>query len=203
VATDAKQDTRGRILDAALELFSEHGFEGTTLQQIADRLGVTKAALYYHFPSKDDLLDALHAPLTADLETLLTEYEDRERTPAMRRAFIEEYIDYLLLHRRLIAYVVRDLAALSRPTFAKGAVERRRRIEALIAGGELDFAEQVRTGMVVGGAQAIIAHYRDRDAEELRAALIEVTGMLLNRTHPTPVRSHIASPGSRRDRQRQ
>ena len=49
-------DTRSRILDAALDVFSEHGFEGSTLQQVADRLGFTKAALYYHFRSKDDIL---------------------------------------------------------------------------------------------------------------------------------------------------
>ena len=45
----ASPDVRARVLDAALKLFSEHGFDGTTIQQIADMLGVTKAALYYHF----------------------------------------------------------------------------------------------------------------------------------------------------------
>ena len=67
--------TRARILDVALELFSEHGFEGTTLQQIADRLGLTKAALYYHFRSKDDLVRALVAPAITDLDKLLDAYE--------------------------------------------------------------------------------------------------------------------------------
>ena len=40
----------------ATELFIEQGYEGTSLREIADRLGITKAALYYHFPSKDDIL---------------------------------------------------------------------------------------------------------------------------------------------------
>ena len=40
-----------RVLDAALDLFSEHGFAGTSLQDIADRLVLTKAAVYYHFAS--------------------------------------------------------------------------------------------------------------------------------------------------------
>src|SRR5579863_9163351 len=84
--------TRTRILDVALELFSEHGFDGTTLQQIADRLGVTKAALYYHFRSKDDLLRALIAPAIADLDALLDADEQEADTPARRRHFVEDYI---------------------------------------------------------------------------------------------------------------
>jgi TetR/AcrR family transcriptional regulator, cholesterol catabolism regulator len=46
----ASEETPHRILDEAQVLFSEWGYVGTTVQQIADRLGITKAALYYHFP---------------------------------------------------------------------------------------------------------------------------------------------------------
>src|SRR5579872_7084131 len=87
-------DTRSRILDAALDVFSEHGFEGSTLQQIADRLGVTKAALYYHFRSKDDILGALIAPANAGLEALLDAHAGTDDTPARRRRFMADYVDY-------------------------------------------------------------------------------------------------------------
>src|SRR5207237_5480187 len=43
-------ETRHRVLDEAQALFSEWGYVGTTVQQVADKLGITKAALYYHFP---------------------------------------------------------------------------------------------------------------------------------------------------------
>jgi len=46
------EDTRQRILDVASELFVERGYDATSLREIAERLGVTKAALYYHFASK-------------------------------------------------------------------------------------------------------------------------------------------------------
>ncbi|HTU08983.1 MAG TPA: helix-turn-helix domain-containing protein, partial [Trebonia sp.] len=49
-------DTRARIQQIALELFAEHGYERTSLREIAERLGVTKAALYYHFKSKEDIV---------------------------------------------------------------------------------------------------------------------------------------------------
>src|SRR4051794_12953499 len=48
-------DTRGRILDAALDLFSELSFEGATTREIAARAGVTQPLLNYHFSSKDEL----------------------------------------------------------------------------------------------------------------------------------------------------
>lgn len=51
---DAK-DTRREILDAALDLFAEHGFSGTSMRQIAQAVGVRESALYHHFPSKDAL----------------------------------------------------------------------------------------------------------------------------------------------------
>lgn len=58
-----EQSTRERILDVALELFTEQGFDKTSLRQIADQLGFSKAALYYHFASKGDILIALHMRL--------------------------------------------------------------------------------------------------------------------------------------------
>src|SRR5271163_4609911 len=55
--------TRERILDIALDLFIEKGFDKTSLREIAEKLGFSKAALYYHFASKDDILEAFHARL--------------------------------------------------------------------------------------------------------------------------------------------
>ena len=55
-------DTRTRLLETALELFTRHGVEGTSLQMIADALGVTKAAVYYHFKTKDEITEAVTEP---------------------------------------------------------------------------------------------------------------------------------------------
>jgi len=51
--------TRDRILEAALDLFTEQGFDKTSLREVAEQVGVTKAALYYHFDSKDEILSSL------------------------------------------------------------------------------------------------------------------------------------------------
>ena len=74
------EQTRQRIIDAALELFAERTFAGTAMRDIADALSVTKAAVYYHFDSKDALLDAILRPLAESLDQLV------QRTIATRAA---------------------------------------------------------------------------------------------------------------------
>ncbi len=54
-----RTDTRQRAVAVALELFNDKGYEQTALREVAERLGITKAALYYHFPSKEALLAAV------------------------------------------------------------------------------------------------------------------------------------------------
>src|SRR5205814_5345442 len=56
-------DTRERILDVALDLFIEQGYDKASLRQIAEPLGFTQAAIYYHFAAKEDILIALHLRL--------------------------------------------------------------------------------------------------------------------------------------------
>ena len=51
-----RRDTRAQVQKVALELFAEQGYEKTSLREIAERLAVTKAALYYHFKSKEDIV---------------------------------------------------------------------------------------------------------------------------------------------------
>ena len=76
--TGVELSTRERILEVAAELFIEHGYDTTSLREIADRLGFTKAALYYHFQSKEDLLAALLAPGDALVRELMHRLEDAD-----------------------------------------------------------------------------------------------------------------------------
>jgi AcrR family transcriptional regulator len=63
-------DTRQKILDVALELFGEHGYAGTSIADLTGRLGISKAALYYHFAAKDQILEALVAAPMAGFRSL-------------------------------------------------------------------------------------------------------------------------------------
>jgi AcrR family transcriptional regulator len=66
-----RTDTRRRIHDVALEVFAEAGYERGTLLQIAERLGITRPALYYHYRSKEDILTAIHAELTLSVDAII------------------------------------------------------------------------------------------------------------------------------------
>jgi AcrR family transcriptional regulator len=90
-----QHETRTRILDAAEELFMQHGFEGTSMRQLTSRAGVNLAAVNYHFGSKDALieavfrrrLDPMNAARIAELEAL--EKDGRAAAPeAIIRAFV-------------------------------------------------------------------------------------------------------------------
>ena len=99
-AGTAANDTRTRLLDTALKLFSEHGMEGTSLQMIADELGVTKAAVYYHFKTKDEIAEAVAAPAIQELDQIIDEarhiggYDARPREYEAR---VVELFDQALL----------------------------------------------------------------------------------------------------------
>src|ERR1700723_3214126 len=75
----ARGDTRERIQAVALELFAEHGYEKTSLREIAERLGVTKAALYYHFKSKEDIVRSFTDDYFAELAALLEWAKEQPR----------------------------------------------------------------------------------------------------------------------------
>jgi AcrR family transcriptional regulator len=67
----AGAQSRQRILAAAIELFAASGYAGTSMRDIAEAVGMTKAALYYHFSSKEEVLEAVTEPLLAEIEALV------------------------------------------------------------------------------------------------------------------------------------
>src|SRR5579864_4116353 len=87
----ARSDTRARIQQVAVELFTEHGYEGTSLREIAERLDVTKAALYYHFKSKEDIVASLVEDYFGQIDELITWGRTQPRTPEFRAQVLDRY----------------------------------------------------------------------------------------------------------------
>ncbi len=110
---DARRtDTRDRILAVATRMFRENGYAATSTQAIADELGVTKAALYYHFASKEEILVALKQPVIDGLGQVLAKPADCT-TPAGRRAFLTDMVATLITSGADMASLMTD----SRATF--------------------------------------------------------------------------------------
>ena len=85
--------TRQRIQAVALELFTEQGYEKTSLREIAERLGVTKAALYYHFKSKDEIVTSFVDDRLRRMDELIAWAAAQPPPLATRRALLGRYAD--------------------------------------------------------------------------------------------------------------
>ncbi len=118
-AGDGSSSTRERILDIALELFTAEGYDKTSLRDIAERLGTTKAALYYHFERKEDILMELHLRLHALGREALERLDDLEDGQARADAWpeiIDRFIDQVIDNRELVLLHQRNQRALEQLT---------------------------------------------------------------------------------------
>lgn len=106
--------TRTRILDVALDLFVEKGFDGTSLREIAERLGLTKAAIYYHFASKDDILMALHMRLHEFGKEALKRMVGAPVTVQLWGSLLDEILGQMLVQRKIFLMHERNQAALEK-----------------------------------------------------------------------------------------
>lgn len=102
-AATKRQRTQKAILGAALTLFDEKGWAGTTLEEIAQRAGIGVATLYNHYSTKASLLDPLARQLVEDIMTDVDAEEDTKPDPV---DFLKRYVHRLarlfLNHRQLI-----------------------------------------------------------------------------------------------------
>ena len=150
------ESTRRRILDVALELFARQGFAATSTREISERLGFTKAALYYHFHTKDDLLSALVAPVVGELTGVLREHRGESVDDGVRRAVLADYLAVIIDHRQLLGVLVQDPSATGRPALQSGREFYLRLTEVLVAPGRPVPAERARVRFVLGGMHAAV-----------------------------------------------
>src|SRR5882757_3763900 len=106
-----RTDTRRRIQDVALDLFAEQGYEKTSLREIAERLDVTKAALYYHYKTKEEILTSVAEDLGRPIDELIAWADTQPRTLATRQELLRRYSDALWGSARLFRLVQENQAA--------------------------------------------------------------------------------------------
>lgn len=146
-------DTRERVLDAALDLFIEHGFDGTSMREIAERVGVTKAALYYYFPSKDDMLMALHARLHSLGRDALERFGVGPVTLTRWGEFLDGVVDQILAQRKIFLLHERNQAALEklhREEHEADHEDFRDRLRELLTDSSLPLRDRVRMSASFG-----------------------------------------------------
>lgn len=124
--------TRQRILDAALELFCARGFHATGIVPLAEKAGVSSAALYWHFPSKDAILAALLSPLVDAVDGVLVSHKRSGRGDP--RILLGDYLGVLTAHRQLLCFLVSDPAVRQHPEIGPRLDAQQADVQAILAG---------------------------------------------------------------------
>lgn len=147
-------DTRTRLIEVAVKLFTRHSFAGTSLQMIADDLGFTKAAIYHHFRTREQLLSAVLQPMLDELRSVVESAESRRTARARAEHMLSCYAALAVRNRGLVAVLAADpsvAAALNeRPDW--GDVITRQL--ALLADVDPGPAGEVKAAMVYAGMSA-------------------------------------------------
>jgi AcrR family transcriptional regulator len=105
-------DTRVRIQQVALELFAEQGYERTSLREIAERLAVTKAALYYHFKSKEDIVRSFTEDYFGRLDALIAWGREQPTGPRTARELLDRYITIVIDSGEVFRFLERNQATI-------------------------------------------------------------------------------------------
>lgn len=172
---------RTRVIEAALALFAEHGVNGTSLQMIADHMGVSKASVYYQFHSKDDIVLAVIRPVFADLDQLATAIEAEERGPARQEAAITGFVELAVRHRRVTAVFYRDPAIDTLVNSHEECSAINRRLRSVLGLDGADTETRVTMSLVISGVygSAMDPELQDIPDGELHRILLQSARRLL------------------------
>ena len=170
-----------RIIEAALVLFAEHGVSGTSLQMIADAIGVTKAAVYHQYNTKDEIILAVAQVVLARLEAAVTAAEAERSRSRAREVLIAAMIDLAVERRRMASVLQRDPVMLR---FLENHEPFRRvmaRVNRLLMGGASDPRARVQAAMLAAAIAGAVIHplVLDLDDESLRSQLLKQARKLL------------------------
>jgi AcrR family transcriptional regulator len=155
-------------LATALELIAEKGFAATSTRELSERLGFTKAALYYHFRTKEDLLVALVEPGMQQFRVLLERMGPNDRSD--RQDLLDGYVTIVVNNLDLFRLVSREpaisqierLATISQPLYEE-------LIRRLVGHAHPGVADTARAHVALGGVHAaLLNHVPDADPGDVR-----------------------------------
>ena len=136
-----------RIAQLALARFRVSGFVGTSIADLAGALGVSKAAIYYHYRSKDALLHRLIDPLLDAIDACIGDHTTPARTP---RQLLGAYLAVLLAHREVVPLVATDVAVLNHPSIGPRLRAQNQQLQSLLAAPNTDVAAKLRAEAALG-----------------------------------------------------
>lgn len=182
VRSVAPRAAQARVITAALDLFARHGVGGTSLQMIADEIGVTKAAVYHQFKAKDEIVLAAAAVELSRLEAALDEAEAQPTREQAREVLVTQIVDLAVERRRAASPILSD------PVIVRFSSEHEpfrlvmQRLARLLMGDEAGPEARVPTAMLSAALSGAAMHplVVDLDDDTLRAQLLHMARRLLD-----------------------
>ncbi len=156
VQTPTAADTRQRLIDVAVDLFTRHSFAGTSLQMIADEMGFTKAAIYYHFRTREELLAAVVEAIFDQLRDIITTAEAQRSATARADYMLRGYAELAVANRALVSVLACDPSV---TTLLRGQPHWADLISSqltLLAGDEQDAGGLIKATVVLAGISSAV-----------------------------------------------
>lgn len=160
------------MLEVALQLFGERGYDGTSIADLADATGLSKAAFSYHFTGKDEILVELATPLVAALERVVDAHEGLFGIDTLE-SLLGDAIDALLEHRDVAVWVDADKSVMSHHDIGVRLDRVHISMRRLIAGGRVDTESGVWASSVLGAIWRPIRNLTEIDVAEHRSLLLD------------------------------
>lgn len=178
-------DTRQRIQDVALELFAEQGYEKTSLREIAERLDVTKAALYYHFKTKEEIIVSLFEDLTKPIEDLIEWGRQQPHTLDTKQEIVRRYSEALTEAAPLFRFMQENQATVRDLRIGDMFKTRLLDMREIIIDPDASLVDQVRciSAMFTLHAGMFVLQDLAGDDNEKRQAVLEVAIGLVTQAH--------------------
>jgi len=168
-----------RIVAAALDLFGQHGVSGTSLQMIADTIGVTKAAVYHQYKTKEEIVVAVMEDDLRQLEAALDRAE-AAAGPRAREVLLTLVIELAVQRRRIVSALQQDPVIVRLLAKHEPFLALMDRLFAVLTGGNRGAAARVRGAMISAAIGGAVTHplVADLDDETLRSEMLHVTRQL-------------------------
>jgi AcrR family transcriptional regulator len=169
------------VINAALKLFAEHGVGGTKLRMIAAELGVTVAAVYHQYNTKDEIIAAA---VETELRRLKAIVEVAEAEPTAKRAresLLTGMVDLTTGSGRNVSAVLSDPAVTGSFSHHEVYLDLMRRMRRLLVGDDDTHAARVRTSVVIAAINGAATHpmLADLDDDTLRSELLYIARQLV------------------------
>ena len=180
-------DTRDRILQTATDMFVEQGYDKTSLREIAERVGVTKAALYYHFESKEEIFRTLMQPVLTAMGSLAELLQGQPTLESWSRG-LAALIEWVLPQRRLFELIEANHATLAGlaqdSSFFADHVAIHERLNAILTDEATPLGDRVRMAGAIGAVAGVLGFpagsaFWQVAAEELQPLLVAAVNDVL------------------------